>query len=335
MVATEELLVGDEAGNVYFYTIEWPDQLKRDLFDWPGSMTLFLRIASHSQQICGLAWSASGEYFATGGNDNLIHVFLTRNVHTKGPPSNSSPSSDKSSTTPLQTHDNRASSNDTATLPPHRQHRPSVFTLPPGSHHQTFTLFAAVKALSFAPWNPHLLAAGGGSNDRCIHFLHAASGAALATIDCHAQVTALVWSTMRPEIAATFGFAQPDHPFRVAVFAWPSCACLVRVPWWGEERALWAVGYPGGPAGGADRTRQAAATKKGGGAWSGRSSREEEGCLVVATSDASIKFHEVWTERPRGGAGRRGEAGSEGLLGGSQILEGECSVRLAREGWIR
>jgi WD40 repeat protein len=55
MVLTDELLVGDEAGNVYLYSIEWPDQLKRDIFDWPGSMTLLLRIASHSQQICGLA----------------------------------------------------------------------------------------------------------------------------------------------------------------------------------------------------------------------------------------------------------------------------------------
>jgi hypothetical protein len=55
IVDTEELLVGDEAGNVYLYSIEWPDQLKRDIFDWPGSLTLLLRIASHSQQICGLA----------------------------------------------------------------------------------------------------------------------------------------------------------------------------------------------------------------------------------------------------------------------------------------
>ena len=61
------------------------------------------------------------------------------------------------------------------------------------------------------------MAIGGGSNDRCIHFYHTVSGACLATIDCAAQVTSLVWSTTRRQIAATFGFAQPEHPFRIAV----------------------------------------------------------------------------------------------------------------------
>jgi hypothetical protein len=149
-----------------------------------------------------------------------------------------------------------------------------------------------------------------------------------------------VWNPTRPEIAATFGFAQPDHPFRVAVFAWPSCECLVRVPWWGEERALWAVGYPGGPLGGATA---AAAKKKnddGGSSGTGQcGKREEQGCLVVATSDASIKFHEVWSEKPRGRGSADlmvgGRLGAGGSFGGSQILEGECSAKLAREGWIR
>jgi hypothetical protein len=122
----------------------------------------------------------------------------------------------------------------------------------------------------------------------------------------------------------------------VAVFAWPSCECRVRVPWWGEERALWAVGYPGSPLGGAG-----VAKKKDGGTvdLGQRSKKEEQGCLVVATSDASIKFHEVWSERPRGrgNADLRGGGwlGAGGSLGGSQILEGECSAKLAREGWIR
>ena len=52
---------------------------------------------------------------------------------------------------------------------------------------------------------------------------------------------------------------------------------------------------------------------------------------MVATSDASIKFHEVWTER------RERSRGAElvGPLGGSQILEGDCSPTLQMEGTIR
>jgi hypothetical protein len=42
----------------------------------------------------------------------------------------------------------------------------------------------------------------------------------------------------------------------------------------------------------------------------------EEGCIIVASSDQTIKFHEVWS-------GRRKSIGSAcGLLGGSDILEG-------------
>ncbi|CZT20809.1 uncharacterized protein RCC_06667 [Ramularia collo-cygni] len=168
-------------------------------------------------------------------------------------------------------------------------------TLSPGSEKLLITIGAAVKAIAFAPWQSTLVAAGGGSSDRCIHFYHVPSGAKLATIDCHAQVTSLVWNKKRKCLAATFGFAQPEHKVRVAVFAWPSCELKVSIPWAGEERALWGVEWEGG--------------------------------LVVASSDASIKFHEIWGE----------DIGSRvgGVLGGSPILEDGVSGELERIGCIR
>jgi len=51
----------------------------------------------------------------------------------------------------------------------------------------------------------------------------------------------------------------------------------------------------------------------------------------VATSDASIKFHEIWAERVEGGRGKV----VDGVLGGSQILEGECSSSVERKAAIR
>lgn len=309
-VQTEELLVGDEVGFVYYYSIEWPDQHHRDLFAWHGSMTLLARITCHTQQICGIAWSPEGTFFATGGNDNNLFLFETKKILKPKPPTTTT----------------------SAAAPAVRvrgaSHNPNhvVLSITPGMQTHRHPLNAAVKALAFAPWQPTLLAAGGGSNDRCIHFFHALSGAALATIDCHAQVTSLVWSAKRREVAATFGFAQPEHAVRVAVFSWPGCECVVRIPWVGEERALFAVAYPRGPAGGT--------VGKGDGEgrpWYGRRTRGE-GCLVVATSDASIKFHEIWAER----AGEDRERREGGLLlGGSQILEGECSEEIVRRGVIR
>ncbi|KAF7197171.1 putative WD repeat-containing protein C13G6.08 [Pseudocercospora fuligena] len=219
MVLTEELLVGDEIGNVYYYSVEWPSQDKRDLFDWHGSMTLMARISCHSQQVCGIAWSRDGEYFATGGNDNQLFLFETRKLFCRS----RRRSMDSSSTM------NVRNGNPTGNSAVSGQGQ--VLAITPGQEKHLFSLNAAVKAIAFAPWQSSLIAAGGGSNDRCIHFFHALSGASLATIDCHAQITSLVWSEKRKEIAATFGFAQPEHPYRVAVFTWPSCRRVVGIPW--------------------------------------------------------------------------------------------------------
>ena len=311
-VSTEHLLIGDETGHVYLYSVEWPSTLDRDLFNWHGSMTLLVRMTVHTQQICGLAWSSDGECFATGGNNNSLFLFETRKILRPTP----------SNTTTSVSVRNGSSEADRS-LPG----QGNIISVTAGQELHHWQLNAAVKAVAFCPWQPSLLAAGGGSNDRGIHFYHTLSGANLAIIDCAAQVTSLVWSKTRREIAATFGFAQPDHAYRVAVFSWPRCETLVKIPWWGEERALWAVAFPGGPNAGTDGSSRIHAgdggTTRGrareGTAWYARRIKDE-GCLVIATSDASIKFHEVWGESGKSALGGLG-VGLGGSLGGSDILE--------------
>ena len=160
--------------------------------------------------------------------------------------------------------------------------RGPVPSVEPGKEKLRWELNAAVKAIAFCPWQRGLLAIGGGSNDHCIHFYDTVSGACLATIDCAAQVTSLVWSTTCRKIAATFGFAQPEHPFRIAVHSWPACEQIVAIPWYNEYRALYPIPYPGGPKTGCGKGE--------GGMWSRTS---EEGCIVVAASDSAIRFHEI------------------------------------------
>ncbi|KAI6800315.1 WD40 repeat-like protein [Hortaea werneckii] len=323
-VATEELLVGDEEGHVYLYAVEWPTQNQRDLFNWHGSMTLLARITCHSQQICGLAWSPDGEFFASGGNDNQLYLFEVKKILKSA----TRPRGGESTAT-VNVHNGDSMSGNAPVTG-----QGQVLNIVPGQEKRVFTLNAAVKAIAFAPWQPSLIAAGGGSNDRCIHFFHTLSGAALATIDCHAQVTSLIWSEKRREIVATFGFAQPEHPYRVAVFTWPACRMAVGIPWYGEERALYSVSYPRGPAGGKEgkQSGDAGRVDAEGRPWYGKRTREE-GCLVVATSDASIKFHEIWPEKAEG---KKVSSNSpSGWLGGSQILEGECSLEMERRSAIR
>ncbi|KAH6618866.1 meiosis-specific APC/C activator protein AMA1 [Boeremia exigua] len=304
-VATEELLVGDEVGHIYLYSIEWPSETQSALFGWHGAMTLLARMTIHTQQICGLAWSATGDMFASGGNDNNCFLFESKRMLQS--PTNSDTSAildvrEGPTGESIYTVTNRSS---------------PVLHLPHTASKQKWVLNAAVKAIAFCPWHSGLVAVGGGSNDRCIHFYHTRSGACLATIDCAAQVTSLVWSQTRREIAATFGFAQPEHPYRIAVFAWPSCEQVVAVPWWDENRALCAVAFPGGPMSmpGVGSGERAAGEDE---LW-GRH-RSEDGCLVVAASDMAIRFHEIWT------GGRVGNS-IGGLLGdktgllGSDILD--------------
>lgn len=325
-VETEDLLVGDEQGNVFYYAVEWPLAYETFRHNWRGSVQLLACITSHTQQICGLSWAPSGNLFATGGNDNLCFLFETEKV-TNLPPETSSedvisrlfaafrepipaqnpdlsylgeqaewdgvpmPSSPPIGPSPIAQR--QRSSSMTGSSGPSSgmdsiDNRLSVPASPfarffqPGSVTRIWDLnrmleerappryppalptsvesasdsfrypisstsgeprivderyakhkwehTAAVKAIAFCPWREGLLATGGGSHDKCIHFYHTTSGVALATIAVHAQVTSLIWSTTRREIAATFGYAQPDHPYRIAVFSWPECRQVAAIP---------------------------------------------------------------------------------------------------------
>ncbi|KAI2777582.1 WD40 repeat-like protein [Daldinia loculata] len=277
LVNTEDLLVGD-------------DLVARE--NWRGTMTLLARIKVHSQQICGLAWSPDGEQFATGGNDNLCCLFAIDSLTDAERDLNlgfsklsiaDTPSSEvqSASSQTLNPGDGAPFS-----LPEFTSGNPDPLSplkyFPAGSEKHRWHHGAAVKAIAFCPWRQGLIATGGGSNDKCIHFYHANSGAALATISVAAQVTSLIWSKTRREIAATFGYAQPDHPYRIAVFSWPDC-------------------------------RQVAAERL-------RSRTAEEGCIVVASSDESVKFHEVWA------ASRKATTLGSGVLARSDILEMEEGI---------
>lgn len=337
VVATEELLVGDESGAVYYYSIEWMSKQDIDIHGWKGAMSLMAKITVHTQQICGLSWSPNGDFFASGANDNgcclfdvkdilnpsnVIHNSFTRcespledlckarfeisgdsfDVMNSRSSSKSVPGVSKQAIPGL----NSALDEEMEVDPRTQASSDGILYIFNGRQKHKWVHSAAVKAIAFCPWQSGLLATGGGSNDRAIHFYHTFSGACLATINVQAQVTSLIWSTSRREIAVTFGYAQPEHPYRIAVFSWPECKQILAIPWARGQRALFAIPYPGGPN---KRSRKAIE----GQTWGSRT--VEEGCIVVACSDESVKFHEVWSGK------RKSTAGHMGLLGGSDILE--------------
>ncbi|KAL6906558.1 WD40 repeat-like protein [Trichoderma evansii] len=297
-VQTEDIIVGDDTGVVYYYVVEWPMGWEVTRDTWPGTIYLIAKVSLHSQQICGLAWSPNGKLFASGGNDNLCCLFDTDSVLVEK--QESVPNSSRWSGWHLATESTRAGYEDTVDVRPARPLSTPIRRLGPGSEKHRWIHKAAVKAIAFCPWREGLVATGGGSNNKCIHFFHTTSGSALATIAVSAQVTALIWSSTRREIAATFGYTEPEHPYRIAIFSWPECKQVAAIPWEGELRALYAISYP----------RCLANSNT---VHSDRKSRE--GCIVVASSDKSVKFHEIWCNE--GKIVGRGT----GMLGGSDILE--------------
>ncbi|CRG92260.1 hypothetical protein PISL3812_09317 [Talaromyces islandicus] len=170
---------------------------------------------------------------------------------------------------------------------------------------------SAVKAIAFAPWQPTLLATGGGMSDRTVHFYHTPSGSCLAKIYVWAQVTGLVWSTTRREIAVILGFSEGEHPFRIAVFAWPSCEQTAAIPWninlYGQvfpdlhvsERALAAISIPGFRCPPCDGEGDASST--------------DDECIAII-SKGHIRFYRIWSNT------RKSFGGSTGILH-SAILE--------------
>ncbi|KAM3270865.1 hypothetical protein P3S67_029067 [Capsicum chacoense] len=127
----------------------------------------------HNQQICGLKWSESGQLLASGGNDNLVHIWSL----SMGSPNNS------------------------------RQwiHRMTDHT-------------AAVKALSWCPFQSNMVASGGGVGDQCIKFWNTNTGACLNTVDTGSQVCSLLWNRHEPELLSSHGFTDNQ----LTVWKYPS-----------------------------------------------------------------------------------------------------------------
>lgn len=67
---------------------------------------------------------------------------------------------------------------------------------------------AAVKALSWCPWKPNLLATGGGSIDRTIKLWDCQTGSTILSKDTGSQISALEWNAFDKELISAHGYTK-------------------------------------------------------------------------------------------------------------------------------
>lgn len=84
---------------------------------------------------------------------------------------------------------------------------------------------AAVKAVAWCPWQMNLLATGGGTYDKYIHFWNTTTGARVNSIDTGSQVTSIKWSQHYKELVSTHGFPNNN----LSIWSYPSCTKIVDV----------------------------------------------------------------------------------------------------------
>ncbi|PBK72574.1 WD40 repeat-like protein [Armillaria solidipes] len=101
---------------------------------------------------------------------------------------------------------------------------------------------AAVKALAWCPWQPSLLASGGGTNDASINVWNVNTGARVHTTKTPAQISTIQWAPHKKEILTTHGY--PTNA--IMLHAYPSMERVAEIRDSHESRVLFSCVSPAG-----------------------------------------------------------------------------------------
>ncbi|BGP40386.1 WD repeat-containing protein slp1 [Rhodotorula kratochvilovae] len=149
-------------------------------------------------------------------------------------------------------------------------------------------------ALAWCPWNSSLLASGGGSSDRTIHFWNTTQGARLNSLVTTSQVTSLAWNPHGKELLSTHGV--PDH--HLALWSYPSLTKIADIPHAHRTRILHSCTSPDGTT------------------------------VATASSDEDLKFWKVFDIASKKG----GASGAGRMLSGKEVDENDGIGRKSKTG---
>ena len=159
------------AWNGYIVTSGSKDKVIKN-FDVRCQDSEISKIRQHKQEVCALRYSPDGDLLASGGNDNTAFIWDVRKLNNK-----------------LLNISNLNEINN------------SIKPLFVNNYHT-----AAVKALSWCPWQRHILATGGGSKDRTLKIFNCDSNKIIKNVDTGSQVCAVLWNKKEREIISSHGF---------------------------------------------------------------------------------------------------------------------------------
>lgn len=134
---------------------------------------------NHTQEICGLQWSPDGKYLASGANDNILNIWDAASA-------NITSGNTGSGVTEVQT-----------------------------PVHSLYEHMAAVKAVSWCPWQRNVLASGGGTADRHIRIWNVGTGVCLNSLDTMGQISGILWSSTYKELMCS-------HDNQMTIWKYPS-----------------------------------------------------------------------------------------------------------------
>lgn len=222
-----------------------------------GSITELLTAEDPDHHITSVDWIQDGNYLAVGTNGADVQLWDTEAIRQvrcmKGHRArvgalawNQHILSSGSRDSTIINHDVRIAEHRVASLEGHTQEvcglkwSPDGTQLASGSNDNLLNIWdvnqaapkfsldhhtAAVKALAWCPWQPSLLASGGGTADRSIRFWNTQTGACLNSIDTKSQVCSIQWSVNQKELVSSHGFSQNQ----LIVWKYPTMAKVAEL----------------------------------------------------------------------------------------------------------
>ncbi|TDL24579.1 WD40 repeat-like protein [Rickenella mellea] len=128
-------------------------------------------VEAHKSRVCGIKWSPDGSFLATGANDGSLMIWDARAAR--------SLASDGTKEHERSMVEKKWKS---------RKHR------------------STTKAIAWCPWQPNLLATGGGAKDGFLRTWSAASATPLYEMYSHSQISSLHFAPNAKELVSTHGY---------------------------------------------------------------------------------------------------------------------------------